>query len=92
MKVIYVGADHRQGTSKKTGKSYNMARLYYAIPAESKSTSDYVYQAHGYRLVEVDLLPEALPQFASCKPFTQVDVALEPVPSNPSRNQVTGIL
>lgn len=92
MKVLFIGADARKGVSSKTGKPYSMARLYYAIPAEPKQTEAYDYRATGFRVIEVDMEPDALAHFTRCKPLTEVDVRLEPVPANPSRNIVTGLV
>jgi hypothetical protein len=92
MKITYIGANHRVGKSAKTGRSYDMARLLYAIPDSDSTKPDNVYRAHGHRVIEMDMVPSALSQFASCKPFTEVDITVEPVPENPSRNQVTGVV
>lgn len=93
MKVAFIGADYRSGISEKSGKPkpYSMARVYYAIPAKDKTTENYVYQAHGFRVLEIDLDPKALPLFEGLALGEEVDLEVQPLPQNPSRNIVTGI-
>lgn len=92
MKVLFIGAETRSGTSKKTGKPYSMGFLHYAVPHQPKQTPDYDFRAVGMRVIEVEMELAALSQFSQVKPFTEIDVALEPRPENPSRNSVTGLV
>lgn len=91
MKVVYLGADHRKGVSTKSGKAYDIAEVTYAIPAEPKETSDYVYRAVGYQVRTIPLDPSYLSRFSDVKPFAPCDLVLEPDPRNPSRNRVVGV-
>jgi hypothetical protein len=97
MQVIYIGANHRQGTSERTGKAYSIAELHYAIPDESSvkknddGTLKWNYIGHGMTVRSINLDPNSLADFSALKPFTSVTLLLTPDPRNPSRNQVTGV-
>lgn len=96
MKVIYIGANCRTGRSEKNGRDYQIAILAYLIPDESgqkKSENGNViwtYEAFGGRVREIPLKPEKLALFQNIKSCSEVDLILEPDPTDPSRNMVVG--
>jgi hypothetical protein len=91
VKVIYVGADHREGVSSKTGQPYSISNVYYAIPVTPKTTDSFTYKACGMKIVELRLDPSALRQFAQVPAFQEVDLKVEPMADNPSRNICVGV-
>ena len=97
MKVVFIGANHRQGVSEKTGNAYSIAELLYSIPDESgqKKNDDgsvrWTYQCAGNTTRTLPIDPSCLSQFVDVKPFSAIDVRLEPDPKNPSRNRITGL-
>lgn len=97
MKVRYIGANCRTGTSEKTGRPYSIAEVSFLVPdshGEKKAPDGTViwrYVGHGERVQSVPLDPSKLSDFADVKPGSQVELMLEPVPENPSRNQVVGV-
>jgi hypothetical protein len=97
MKVMYVGANCRQGTSEKNGRPYTIAEVIYTIPAQhaEKKNPDgslvWRFTAFGNVVRSINLDPQNLSSFEKVQPGTEVDLVLEPDPANPSRNVVTGI-
>lgn len=92
MKVIFVNAIEMQGKSKKDGSPYHFATLRYAVPVEPVSRENLMIRGFGYEVKELSLDPNAVPAFVNVKPFTEVDVRLEPRPQNPNQNQVVGLV
>ena len=96
MQVTYIGVNHRQGVSEKTGNSYSICELIYAVPDESsqKKNDDgstrWVYTAYGCKPMTLPCDPGCIHDFKSVQPFDQVVLSLQPNPQNPARNQVVG--
>ena len=97
MKVTYVGASCRTGVSQKSGNAYTIAELLYGVPDENAQKKDengvliWSYIGHGQKIRDLPIDPSKLSQFSNVKPFTEVDLILEPQPENPSKNWVTGV-
>lgn len=97
MKVFYIGASVRQGRSAKDNTPYTIGEIAFAVPDKSSSKSDpdgsprWNYTAHGHRVQTMQLDPSKLSAFASVKPCSEVNLLVEPIPENPSRNQVVGV-
>lgn len=91
MKVMFVGAARRHGTSK-VGKPYDMCMFSYAVPIKPASTATMNYHGFGYEVKEVDLELSALNQFAMCKFGEMVDVDVQPDPANLTKNIVMGMI
>lgn len=98
MEVLYLGASVRTGTSAKSGRPYSIGEVLYAIPDESREKRNpdnsilWTYTAHGLREMKIDLDPGAINQFKDCKPCSRIVLKIEPVPENPSRNRVIGVV
>lgn len=97
MKVLYLGASVRKGLSAKDNSPYTIGEVLFAVPDKSATKTDpdgktrWVYTCHGYRTQTIQLDPSCLSRFDGVAPGTEVDLAVAPVPENPSRNQVIGI-
>lgn len=97
MKVMYLGASCRSGLSAKNDSPYTIAEVLFAVPDKPAAKADpngaqrWTYACHGYRTQTIELDPAALSAFGKVQPFTMVELAIEPVPENPSRNRVTGV-
>jgi hypothetical protein len=89
MKVFFIGVSVRRGVSKK-GNDYEISKLFYGVPAESKTTDAYRYVAYGMEVREVDLNPASVHEFSDIVPGTEVDLVVEPKGNNLSRNWVVG--
>ena len=97
MKVMFLGASVRKGTSEKTGNDYTIGELKYSMQDESSQklfpdgSIMWTYTAHGHTSMSLPLDPQQLSKFAKVQPNTEVNLILEPMPRNPSRNWVTGV-
>lgn len=97
MHVLYLGASVRQGLSNKDNSPYTIGEVTFATPAKSAVKSDpdgskrWTFTAHGYTVRDIPLNPSALSKFQDVKPGTEVDLIVEPIPENPSRNHVVGV-
>lgn len=97
MKVTILGVNQREGVSAGNGRPYNICVLNYVIPDESgqKKNDDgsirWTYTGYGLQVRELPLNPSVLHSFADLEFPKQVDLVLEPQPTNPSRNWVNGV-
>lgn len=97
MKVLYLGASVRQGISSKNDLPYTIGEVLFAYPDKSGTKTDpdgkqrWSYTAHGLKTTTIPLDPKCLSQFAQVPPATEIDLLVEPIPENPSRNQVVGV-
>lgn len=98
MKVFLIGASLRSGISAKNNKPYTIAEVIYAIPDESKTKNDddgtlrWSYTAYGYKTRTIELASTAIEAFKNVKALDIVDLKVEPMPENPSRNQCVGVV
>jgi hypothetical protein len=63
MRVHALGVYRMNGTSKKSGNAYDMAKLVIQVPVEIVATQTMKRVGHGYGAKELDLEPEALAKF-----------------------------
>lgn len=91
MKVQFLNATHRKGTSAKTGKAYDMAMVVYAVPVSPSVSEKMVYMGYGCETRELPLDARILPEFAKINVGDFVDLMVEPDPTYPSRTWVVGI-
>lgn len=91
MQVIYISASRRHGISAKTGNSYDLCKLCYGVPMESKKTESYDFIGHGLNTQEIDLDPTSLSDFVDCVPGTPISVSIAPQPSNLTKTWVNGL-
>ena len=92
MKAIFLSATRRFGKSSKTGNDYDMCMISIAVPVENVTTANMTFQGFGFEAKEIDLNPLVMAQFANVKPFTEVDLVIEPTPKNFSRTWVNGLV
>jgi hypothetical protein len=90
MEVIFIGANRRHGISK-SGNPYDISKFVYAVPLKEVSREGMEYIGCGGDVREMDIKPEAISAFSSCKIGQTVKVRLEPKPENPNRNWVVGL-
>lgn len=90
MKVKFIGATRRTGKSKKTGNDYDMCQLTYAIPVQPSARPDNVFSGTGHSVQEIDLCPEAIAIFNNIQLGEEVDLVVQPKPSNPRMTWVVG--
>ena len=96
MLVKYLGASLRKGTSAKTGRPYEIGEIAYAIPDESGSKADdagktlWVYTGYGTKPQTIELSPAAIHDFKDVPSLTEVQLLIEPKPTNPRHNWVVG--
>lgn len=91
MKVQFLNATHRKGISKASNKPYDMCKLNYLKPIESVTNDKMVYFGFGMAVQEIDLDPRCIHLFESIKAGDDVDLVLEPNPSYPQYNWVSGV-
>ena len=97
MKVHYLGASLREGKSAKDDSPYSIAEVAYATPDDSSLKKDpdgkvrWVYTGYGFRVNTIALDPKCIDKFKDVQAGTEVTLQVEPVPQNPSRNQVIGV-
>jgi len=91
MKVQFLNATHRKGTSKSSNKPYDMCKLNYLKPIEEVHNDKMDYFGFGMVAQEIDLDPRCLHLFESSLAGDEVDLIFEPNPRFPQYNWVTGI-
>lgn len=92
MKVRFLNATSRKGVSDKgKGKAYDMCKLNYLKPVESVNREYMTYFGFGMVPQEIDLDPRVLHQFELFQAGDEVDLILEPNPSYPQYNWVSGV-
>lgn len=67
MKALIAGIERMFGHSAKTGRDYDMCRVYVLEPAQPGKFEKREVIAHGFRVVEVDATPEAVAAMAGLK-------------------------
>jgi hypothetical protein len=88
--VKYLGVMRRVGVSK-AGNNYDLCKLFYAVPMESKKSESNTLTAYGFEQREIDLDSETIAQFSDIESGTQIDLNMVPNPQNPQRNIVSGL-
>mgnify|MGYP001767571657 CR=1 FL=1 len=67
MKAHIIGVSRMHGTSKKTGRPYDMARCYVLQPCDVVANDAYTKVGHGYQVAEMEMRPDALTKFSDLK-------------------------
>ena len=91
MKVTYIGATRRTGKAKATGNPYDMSMMFNATPVKSSSSANNVFTGYGHETREIELDPEALFQFEGVQLGQEIEVVVEPKPTNPRFTWVVGV-
>lgn len=98
MKVILLGATLGSGISKKSGapKAYQIASLDYVVPARDYISGDHNIQKCGFELKSVSMVQDQtlynkVVQIGETHGICEVDLVLQPDPTNMSRTIVSDI-
>ena len=92
MKVIFMGTSQRKGISNKgQGSPYEMNKIHFAIEIEEINATNMTVSGMGYQERQLDIDPLCLSKFSKVKPFSQVDVTIEPRPNNFTQTWVVGL-
>lgn len=91
IQVQFVSASRRSGISKKSGAKYDMCNLAYALPLEAVDTQNMTFAGHGFEVMEINLSPEKIGDFAGLELGQQIEVALSADPRNANRNICIGL-
>lgn len=75
MKAHCIGVSRQHGNSKKTGKPYDMARIYILQPIEVMANQDFSREGFGFQVVEIDVDSGCLPRFAGVKFPAHLDLS-----------------
>jgi hypothetical protein len=89
--VKFLGVMRRAGVSKQ-GNNYDICKLFYATPMQSKQSESNNFTAYGYEQRELDLDPSTINQFAGLGIGEEIDLNMVPNPQNPQRNIVSGLV
>jgi len=92
MKVVFMGISQRSGISNKgQGNPYEMHKIHLATPVEEINAPHMTATGHGYQERQLDIDPLCVPHFQKLKPFTEIDVNVEPKPTNFNQTWVVGL-
>lgn len=91
MKITFIGVQHMRGTSSKTGRDYDFARLLVAKDIEAVFNDTRQVHGYGAEVQEIPLDKTCLDQFALFGVGDQVDVRVEPDPRNFKNNICVGV-
>jgi len=82
MKLMILGVTRRHGKGKDSGNDYDMAFVNSITPLSSSSRPDNIFQAHGFRQLEIELDPNSIDQFSGLKFPAEYEVTTGSRPSN----------
>ncbi|WP_165924401.1 hypothetical protein [Vibrio crassostreae] len=86
-----MGVSHRSGISNKgQGKPYDMHKIHFATPIEQIDTPNMSLSGYGLQEQSIDIDPLCLSKFHDIQPLSELDVIVEPKPSNFSQTWVVG--
>lgn len=92
MKVVFMGISQRSGISNKgQGNPYEMSKIHLATPIEAINAQHMTATGLGYQERQLDIDPLCVELFQQVKPFSNIDVKVEPKPNNFSQTWVVGI-
>lgn len=66
MKLMVIGVKRIEGKGKESGLPFDMCQLYGLVPVDVAQGKVRV-SGFGFEVAEIELMPEALPQFATLK-------------------------
>lgn len=84
MKATIIGISRIEGVSDKSGvlRPYDIPRVLALVPVEVASKSDdqrgtrYSKSGYGFEVMEIDLSPDAIPQFSQVKYPSAVELEI----------------
>ena len=80
------------GVGKDSGKPFDFSRLTILRQIEVAATEKFQLQGYGYEVSDLDLLNDAVPQFAQIKFPCTLDLIVDTVPGRQGlRSMVVGI-
>jgi hypothetical protein len=91
MKALFLNAISVSGNKKADGKPFSFSQVNVLKPVENRDSDNYHSHGHGHEIDSFDLDPKALALFEGIGLGSEVELTLEPQPSNPRRNWVTSV-
>lgn len=92
MKIRFLGVEAIQGKKRETGQPYGpFYKLYHAVRVNPVNTANRQVNGHGMVVQEVSISPEVFDQFYKVTPLTEVEVDIQPDPTNFSRTIIAGV-
>lgn len=77
MKANIIGVTRMAGTAKKTGRPYDMARVYVLQPTDVVANDSFTKTGYGYVSAELECRPDAVARFADLKFPATVELITE---------------
>lgn len=74
MKATIIGVTRMAGTSKKTGRPYDIARCLVLQPCDVVANDAFTKTGHGYAVAEMEMRPDAVGRFANLTFPANVDL------------------
>lgn len=90
MPFVYLGLTRDAGTSKKTGNTYDITVVHFAVDAAQSQRPDRK-QAFGLEPQNLPVNPDVIAQFQRIDPLSPVNFEFEPDPRNMQRNRICGV-
>jgi len=81
MKLFILGVTRRHGKGKESGEAYDMAFVNSLTQVRSSTRPDNVFQAAGFRQIEVQLDPNAINDFLGLDYPAEYEVMTDSRPS-----------
>lgn len=92
MKVVFMGVSLRKGISNKgQGKPYEMQKIHIARPIENIDSPNMSLTGYGVQEQTLDLDPICANKFQAIPPLTEIDIIVEPKPTNFNQTWVVGL-
>lgn len=77
MRVRVCGVKRVEGVAKGSGNAFDMCRVFILVPVENQASGKVKISGFGSELAEMELAPEALPQFSGLTFPCEVDLHTE---------------
>jgi len=77
MRVRICGVKRVEGVAKESGNPFDMCRVLILVPVENQASGKLKISGFGSELAEMELAPEALPQFSGLSFPCEVDLHTE---------------
>lgn len=91
MKVLVLGVEHSRGKRKSDDSPYEICQLSYGTQVEPVSSDRRTVVGYGFREQTIGLSSSAVKEFATTQFPAELDLIVEPDPTNLRRNLCTGI-
>ncbi|WP_429065836.1 hypothetical protein [Aeromonas veronii] len=92
MKVKFVGVATMEGIAKASKKPFCMHKFFYAVSIAPVSSPNFSKSGFGFEVMEVEIDPGCMSDFALCELGELVDIEVQPNPVDLTKNIVTGII